>query len=198
MLPHWTWPGREGETTPVFVYTSHPKAELFVNGRSQGVREKASSGDPVQRYRLMWNDVKYQPGEIRVVAYDTENRPVEERVVRTAGKAYRLVVTPNRQRLAATGDDLLYVTVEVEDRDGNRVPADSRTVSFRVEGAGTFEATANGDPTCTMSFQEPRMKLFSGAATAIVRSSQTPGTVRFTVSAPGVKPATVEIPVVSE
>ncbi|MEF2793051.1 MAG: glycoside hydrolase family 2 TIM barrel-domain containing protein [Alistipes dispar] len=198
VLPHWTWPGREGETTPVFVYTSYPKAELFVNGESQGVREKTSSGDPVQRYRLMWNDVKYQPGEIRVVAYDTENRPVEERVVRTAGKAYRLVVTPNRQRLAATGDDLLYVTVEVEDRNGNRVPADTRTVSFRVEGAGTFEATANGDPTCTMSFQEPRMKLFSGAATAIVRSSRTPGTVRLTVSAPGVKSASLEIPVIPE
>mgnify|MGYP002551101417 FL=1 len=198
VLPHWTWPGREGETTPVFVYTSYPKAELFVNGESQGVREKTSSGDPVQRYRLMWNDVKYQPGEIRVVAYDTENRPVEERVVRTAGKAYRLVVTPNRQRLAATGDDLLYVTVEVEDRNGNRVPADTRTVSFRVEGAGTFEATANGDPTCTMSFQEPRMKLFSGAATAIVRSSRTPGTVRLTVLAPGVKSASLEIPVIPE
>lgn len=198
VLPHWTWPGREGETTPVFVYTSYPKAELFVNGESQGVREKASSGDPVQRYRLMWNDVKYQPGEIRVVAYDTENRPVEERVVRTAGKAYRLVVTPNRQRFAATGDDLLYVTVEVEDRNGNRVPADTRMVTFRVEGAGTFEATANGDPTCTMSFQEPRMKLFSGAATAIVRSSRTPGTVRFTVSAAGVKSASMEIPVIPE
>ena len=198
VLPHWTWPGREGETTPVFVYTSYPKAELFVNGRSQGVREKASSGDPVQRYRLMWNEVRYEPGEIRVVAYDTENRPVEERVVRTAGKAHHLVVTPNRKQLTATGDDLLYVTVTVEDRDGNRVPADTRTVLFTIEGAGMFEATANGDPTCTMLFQEPRMKLFSGAATAIIRSAQTPGIVKFTASAPGVKSATVEIPVVSD
>lgn len=198
VLPHWTWPGREGEITPVFVYTSWPKAELFVNGKSRGIREKATSGDPVQRYRLMWNDVRYEPGEIRVVAYDAEGRPAGERIVRTAGKARRLVLTPNRKQLTATGDDLLYVTVEVEDRDGNRVPTDTRMVSFRVEGAGTFEATANGDPTCTMSFQEPRMKLFSGAATAIVRSSQKPGTVRFTASAPGVQSASVEIPVVSE
>lgn len=107
VLPHWTWPGRERETTPVFVYTSYPKAELFVNGRSQGIREKASAGDPVQRYRLMWNEVRYEPGEIRVVAYDAEGRQAAERVVRTAGKAYRLVVTPNCQRLVATGDDLL-------------------------------------------------------------------------------------------
>lgn len=107
VLPHWTWPGREGEVTPVFVYTSYPKAELFVNGRSQGLREKASSGNPVERYRLMWNEVRYEPGEIRVVAYDAEGRQAAERVVRTAGKAYRLVVTPNCQRLVATGDDLL-------------------------------------------------------------------------------------------
>lgn len=198
MLPHWTWPGREGEITPVFVYTSYPKAELFVNGRSQGIREKAASGNPVERYRLMWNDVRYEPGEIRVVAYDAEGRQAAEQIIRTAGKAHRLVATPNRTRLAATGDELLYVTVTVEDRDGNRVPTDTRTVTFRVEGAGTFEATANGDPTCTMSFQEPRMKLFSGAATAIVRSARTSGTMKFTVSAPGVKSATVEIPVVSE
>ena len=101
-------------------------------------------------------------------------------------------------QLTATGDDLLYVTVEVEDRDGNRVPTDTRMVSFRVEGAGAFEATANGDPTCTMSFQAPRMKLFSGAATAIVRSARTPGTVTFTASAPGVQSASMEIPVVGE
>ena len=198
VLPHWTWPGREGEITPVFVYTSWPKAELFVNGKSRGIREKATSGDPVQRYRLMWNDVRYEPGELRVVAYDAEGRQTAERIVRTAGKARRLVLTPNRKQLTATGDDLLYVTVEVEDRDGNRVPTDTRTVSFRVEGAGTFEATANGDPTCTMSFQAPRMKLFSGAATAIVRSARTPGTVTFTASAPGVQSASMEIPVVGE
>lgn len=198
MLPHWTWPGREGEITPVFVYTSYPKAELFVNGRSQGIREKAASGNPVERYRLMWNEVRYEPGEIRVVAYDAEGRQAAEQIIHTAGKAHRLVATPNRTRLAATGDELLYVTVTVEDRNGNPVPTDTREVSFRVEGAGTFEATANGDPTCTMPFQEPRMKLFSGAATAIVRSARTSGTMKFTVSAPGVKSATVEIPVVSE
>ena len=198
MLPHWTWPGREGETTPVFVYTSYPKAELFVNGRSQGIREKAVSGDPVLRYRLMWNEVRYEPGEIRVVAYDVEGRQTAEQTIRTAGKAHHLMITPNRKQLTATGDDLLYVTVTVEDCDGNPVPTDTRTVSFRVEGAGTFEATANGDPTCTVPFQEPRMNLFSGAATAIVRSARTPGTMKFTVSAPGVKSASVEIPVIPD
>jgi len=188
MLPHWTWPGREGETTPVFVYTDMPSAELFVNGQSMGRREKNDS--TVQhRYRLMWNDVVYRPGEVRVVAYDADGNAVAERSMRTAGKPHRLVVTPNRTEIAADGDELVYFTVTVVDKDGTPVPTDNRMVNFKVEGAGTFEATANGDPTCLLSFQEPRMQLFSGAATAIARSAKTPGTLTITVSAKGVKPA---------
>lgn len=192
VLPHWNWKGREGEVTPVFVYTSYPKAELFINGKSQGVREKNDS--TVQnRYRLMWNETVYEPGELKVVAYDASGNPAETKVVRTAGKPHHLVVTPNRTTLEANGDDLVYFTVQVADKDGNIVPTDTRAVRFKVDGAGTFEATANGDPTSLRSFQKPEMDLFSGAATAIARSAKTPGTLRFTVTAPGVRPATSEI-----
>lgn len=194
VLPHWNWKGREGEVTPVFVYTSYPKAELFINGKSQGVREKNDS--TVQnRYRLMWNETVYEPGELKVVAYDASGNPAETKVVRTAGKPHHLVVTPNRTTLQANGDDLVYFTVQVADKDGNIVPTDTRAVRFKVDGAGTFEATANGDPTSLRSFQKPEMDLFSGAATAIARSAKTPGTLRFTVTAPGVRPATSEIEV---
>ncbi len=194
VLPHWNWKGREGEVTPVFVYTSYPKAELFINGKSQGVREKNDS--TVQnRYRLMWNETVYEPGELKVVAYDASGNPAETKVVRTAGKPHHLVVTPNRTTLEANGDDLVYFTVQVADKDGNIVPTDNRAVRFKVDGAGTFEATANGDPTSLRSFQKPEMDLFSGAATAIARSAKTPGTLRFTVTAPGVRPATSEIEV---
>ena len=194
VLPHWNWKGREGEVTPVFVYTSYPKAELFINGKSQGVREKNDS--TVQnRYRLMWNETVYEPGELKVVAYDASGNPAETKVVRTAGKPHHLVVTPNRTTLEANGDDLVYFTVQVADKDGNIVPTDTRAVRFKVDGAGTFEATANGDPTSLRSFQKPEMDLFSGAATAIARSAKTPGTLRFTVTAPGVRPATSEIEV---
>lgn len=194
VLPHWTWPGREGQATPVMVYTSYPAAELFINGRSAGKREKNDS-TLQSRYRLMWNDVVYEPGEITVVAYDSDGQPRDRRTVRTAGKPHHLVLSANVDTLAAGGDDLAYITVQVADKDGNLVPGDSRRVSFATTGAGTFEATANGDPTCLLPFHEPRMDLFSGAATAIVRSADSPGTLTFKATAPGLKPATITIPV---
>lgn len=197
VLPHWNWKGREGEVTPVFVYTSYPKAELFINGKSRGVREKNDSTLQT-RYRLMWNETRYEPGELKVVAYDKDGNRAAEKIVRTAGKPHHLVVTSNTDKLAANGDDLAYLTVQVADKDGNIVPVDSRRVKFNVTGAGSFEATANGDPTCILPFQNAEMDLFSGAATAIVRSGSQPGEIKFTVSAKGVKPATYTIKVVNE
>lgn len=197
VLPHWNWKGREGEVTPVFVYTSYPKAELFINGKSRGVREKNDSTLQT-RYRLMWNETRYEPGELKVVAYDKDGNRAAEKIVRTAGKPHHLVVTSNTDKLAANGDDLAYLTVQVADKDGNIVPTDSRRVKFNVTGAGSFEATANGDPTCILPFQNAEMDLFSGAATAIVRSGSQPGDIKFTVSAKGVKPATYTIKVVNE
>lgn len=194
VLPHWNWKGREGEVIPVFVYTSYPKAELFINGRSQGMREKNDSTLQT-RYRLMWNETVYEPGELKVVAYDADGNKAAEKIVRTAGKPHHLVLSANRDAIAADGDDLAYITVQVADRDGNIVPTDSRRVKFAVKGAGSFEATANGDPTCVLPFQNAEMDLFSGAATAIVRSGDMPGDLVFTASAPGVKPATAVIKV---
>ncbi len=195
VLPHWNWKGREGEITPVFVYTNYPKAELFINGRSQGVREKNNSSY-YNRYRLMWMDTRYEPGELKVVAYDAAGNPVAEKIVRTAGKPHHIVLTPaNTRQLKADGDDLLYVTVQVADKDGNIVPTAENMVKFAVKGAGTFEATANGDPKCLLPFQNPEMKLFSGAATMIVRSADNPGEVTVRATSPGLKPATLTIPV---
>ncbi len=194
ILPHWTWKGREGEVTPVFVYTNLPKAELFINGKSQGVREKNMSS-PQERYRLMWNETVYEPGELKVVAYDSAGKAVAEKSVRTAGKPSRLVVTPLRTEARADGDDLVYFTVTVEDREGNPVPTADMNVKFKVEGAGTFEATANGDPTCVMPFQAPEMKLFSGAATVIARPAKTAGKLTLKASAKGLREgkATIDV-----
>ena len=195
ILPHWNWEGREGEITPVFVYTNSPKAELFINGKSQGMREKRTDGTNMERYRLMWNDVVYEPGEVLVVAYDDNGNETGRKTIKTAGKPHHLVLTPNRSSLNADGEDLLYITVQVADKDGNLVPTDEREVSFSTKGAGTFRATANGDPTSLRSFQEPVMDLFSGAATAIVQSGSNPGNITFTAKAKGLKPATITIPV---
>ena len=195
VLPHWNWEGREGETTPVFVYTSYPSAELFVNGVSQGMRtKKTSDGNlpclgraAMERFRLMWDDVTYQPGEIKVVAYDAEGKAVAEKVVRTAGKASAIKLTPDRKVLAADGEDLCYVNVSLTDKDGNPVPCDSRLVKVKVSGAGSFKAIANGDPTCLESFQQPQMHLFSGQLTVLVQSGTEPGEIKVEVSGKGLK-----------
>lgn len=194
ILPHWNWKGREGQVTPIFVYTSYPKAELFINGKSQGIREKNDSTLQT-RYRLMWNETKYEPGEVKVVAYDAVGNKTAEKFLRTAGKPHHLVLTSNRKSLVADGEDLAYITVQVADKNGNIIPTDNRTVNFSVSGAGTFEATANGDPTSLMPFQNPKMNLFSGAAIAIVRSADKEGEIKFTASAKGVKPATLSLQV---
>lgn len=194
ILPHWNWKGREGKVTPIFVYTSYPKAELFINGKSQGIQEKNDS-TVTNRFRLMWNHTVYEPGEVRVVAYDKDGKQAAEETIHTAGKPHHLVITTNRKQLQANGEDLAYCTVQVADKHGNIVPTDTRVVKFKVEGAGSFCATANGDPTSLRSFQKPVMDLFSGAATAIVRSSDHSGKLRFTVSAHGVKSASVIIDV---
>ena len=195
ILPHWNWAGREGEVTPVFVYTNSPKAELFINGKSQGMREKRKDGTNMERYRLMWNDVVYEPGEVMVVAYDENDNETGRKSVKTAGKPHHLVLTPNRTSLTADGEDLVYIMVQVADKDGNIVPTDEREVTFTTKGAGTFRATANGDATSLRPFHLPVMDLFSGAATAIVQSGDQPGEITFTAKAKGVKPATITIPV---
>ena len=201
VLPHWNWEGREGEVTPVFVYTSYPSAELFVNGISQGVRTFAESDGvtpclgekAMERFRLMWNEVTYQPGELRVVAYDADGKVAEEKIVRTAGKATAVKLTPDREVLAADGEDLCYLNVSITDKDGNPVPTDSRLVTVKVSGEGSFKAIANGDPTCLESFQKPQMHLFSGQLTVLVQSSETPGEIVVEVSGKGVKKATVKL-----
>ena len=195
VLPHWNWEGREGEVTPVYVYTSYPSAELFVNGVSQGVRTFAEADGEVpclgakamERFRLMWNDVVYEPGELRVVAYDADGKAAAEKVVRTAGKAACVKLTPDRTVLKADGEDLCYVNVSLTDRDGNPVPCDGRLVKVKVSGAGSFKAMANGDPTCLEPFHEPQMHLFSGQLTVLVQSSDTPGEITVEVSGKGVK-----------
>lgn len=200
ILPHWNWAGREGEVTPVYVYTDSPKAELFINGKSQGVREKSGKDGKsnLHRYRLMWDDVVYEPGEVKAVAYNADGSKAGEAVVRTAGKPDHLVLSSSRGAISADGEDLAYITVTVADKDGNPVPVDEREVRFSVKGAGKFRAAANGDPTSLRLFHLPVMDLFSGAATAIVQAGDTPGTVVLEAKAKGVKGARISIPVVSK
>lgn len=188
ILPHWTWPGREGKTTPVFVYTSYDSAELFINGKSMGVWKKHNA-TPQNRYRLMWMDVKYEPGTVKVVAFDENGNPAAEKEVLTAGKPYKIVLEPDRNRLKANGKDLSFVTVSVVDKNGIPCPTATNRLKFKVKGAGKYRAAANGDATSLEVFHSPTRKLFSGKLVVIVSSTQEPGKMELTVSGKGVKTA---------
>lgn len=195
ILPHWNWEGREGEKTPVFVYTNYPSAELFINGKSYGRQTKHKNGTVENRYRLMWHDAVYQPGEVRVVAYDEQGNPVAEKTVRTASKPHHIELVTDRSSLQADGKDLAYVTLRIVDKDGNLCPNDGRLVSFKVKGAGKYRASANGDPTCLDLFHKPEMHAFGGMLTVIVQSGEKTGEIELQATAKGIKTGTIRIPV---
>lgn len=194
ILPHWNWKGREGKETPVFVYTNYPTAELFINGRSYGKKTKNDS--TVQnRYRLMWMNAIYEPGEVKVVAYDNKGNAVDEKTVKTAGKPHRIELIPDRTQLSADGKDLVYINVRVVDKDGNLCPLDQRMINFSVKGKGKYRAAANGDPTNLDLFHLPQMPLFNGQLTAIAQAAEEKGELIFEAKAKGLKTTTVEIDV---
>lgn len=192
ILPHWNWEGREGETTPVFVYTSYDRAELFVNGRSMGVQEK-HSGTPQNRYRLMWMDVKYEPGSIKVVAYDQLGEAAAEKEIFTAGEPHQIVLNPDRSEIDADGEDLAYVTVSVIDKQGFPCPTADHQLKFIVSGVGDFRAACNGDATSLEMFHLPTMKLFSGKLVVTVQSRNRAGEIKLKVTGKNLKPATITL-----
>lgn len=207
ILPHWNWEGREGEVTPIFVYTNYPSAELFINGKSQGKRTKdlsvtiGNSEDSIsmanfkrqQRYRLMWMNTRYEPGTIKVVAYDKDGNAVAEKEMHTAGKPHHIELIPDRSKIKANGKDLSFVTVKVVDKDGNLCPWAANEIKFKVKGAGTYRAGANGNPTSLESFQTPKMQVFSGMMTAIVASTDKSGKILLEATAKGLRKAVLSI-----
>jgi beta-galactosidase len=192
LLPHWNWQGMEGDTVPVFVYTSYTSAELFVNGKSMGVRTK-NKDSKLERYRLMWNNVVYEPGELKVVVWDDKGKAVAEEIVRTAGKPYRLVLEPDRKVISADGKDISFVTVSVVDKNGIPCPTASNQLQFKVEGAGTYRAACNGDATSLELFHLPTMKLFSGKLVVLVQSKEQAGNITLEVKGKGLKTGKITI-----
>ena len=191
LLPHWTWGlskkdkgNRIGKVTPVYCYTDYPMGELFVNGKSQGKISKNPT-ERLDRYRLRWNNVKYEPGEIKVVVYDAQGNKAGEQTVKTAGKPAALKLeawTQNSSLLKSNGDDLAFITVSLTDADGTLIPQADDQLTFEVTGAGTFEAVCNGDATSLESFKQPTMKLFNGQLVVVVRSSKESGTLTLKVT----------------
>ncbi len=188
LLPHWTWPGREGQVTPVHVFTSADEAELFVNGKSQGKKTRAP-----YEYRFRWDYVTYEPGELKVVTWKG-GKPWATEVVKTAGAPAAIEATPDRAQIRADGRDLSFVTVRITDKDGLTVPRADDAVTFTVDGPGEIVATDNGDATSFESFQSPTRKAFNGLALVVVRAIPgKPGSITLHAQSGALKGATITL-----
>ncbi len=203
LLPHWNWRGREGQVTPVMCFSSGDEAELFLNGKSLGVRRKGEGGHFSQAgvqvckngHRFVWEDVKYAPGELKVVVRKN-GKPwaVAERV--TTGKAAAVGVSVDRKELAGDGRDLAYVSLAVEDKDGYVIPTDCRKVSFSVDGPVELVGCCNGNPIDHTCMQSPKQEFFNGRILVVLRTQRKgKGTAKLTVKAAGLPEKVITVQV---
>jgi beta-galactosidase len=188
ILPHWNWPERVGKVTPVHVFTSGDEAELFLNGKSLGRKKKGP-----YEYRLRWDDVKYEPGELKAVAYKNGKKWAED-IVETTGEPVRLEASADRGEIRADGKDLSFITVRVTDKNGLTVPRANNPIKFEIEGSGEIVATDNGDPTNLVPFPSKERDAFSGLALVIVRFHEgASGSIAVKAKSPGLKEAKVGV-----
>lgn len=191
ILPHWNWPGRKGLVTPVHVYTSGDEAELFLNGKSLGKKQKGQF-----EYRLVWDSVIYQPGEVKVVAYKNGQKWAEDKVV-TTGKASQLSAAADRTGISADGSDLAFVTIRIEDKNMNLVPGTGNLVSFSISGPGKIVAVDNGDATSHDPFQASSRKAYNGLCLVIVKAEKgATGSFVVRADSKGLKGSIVELKIV--
>jgi beta-galactosidase len=188
ILPHWTWPERAGQVTPVHVYTSGDEGELFLNGQSLGRKRRGE-----HEYRMRWEDVVYEPGTLKVVTY-RNGQPWATDEMKTAGAAARVVLSADRVDLRGDGTDLVFVTATIEDAAGVTVPRAHNRLTFSVDGPARIVATDNGDPTNMEAFTSPARDAFNGLALVIVRANRGgSGTVHVTASAGGLTSGTATV-----
>ena len=188
IVPHWNWPERVGMVTPVHVFTSGDEAELFLNGRSLGRKKKGE-----YEYRLRWDDVKYEPGELKAVAYKNGEKWAET-VVETTGEPVGLEASADREEIHADGKDLALITVRVIDKNGLTAPRAMNPIRCKIKGSGEIAATDNGDPTDLVPFPSHERNAFNGLALIIVRSKAgEAGPITVSVESPGLKETQVVV-----
>ena len=196
---NWNWPDRVGQVTPVHVYTSGDEAELFLNGKSLGRKKKLFdtpnnaqlNGQPA--YRIRWDDVVYQPGELKVVSYKNGKVWATD-TVKTTGDAKKLELQPDRATIAGDGHDISYVTLKVTDKSGLTAPRAENLLHFSVSGPGEIVATDNGDATDLNAFPNHDRKAFNGLAMVIVKAKRgESGTITVTATSEGLGKATAKI-----
>ncbi len=188
ILPHWNWSERVGEITPVHVFTSGDEAELFINGKSLGRKKKEQ-----YEYRLRWDSVKYESGELKVVAYK-HGKKWAENSVKTTDKPMKLLASADRQIINADGKDLAFITVQIADKNGFMVPRSNNQIEFSIEGPGEIVATDNGDAANMVSFASKKREAFNGLCLVIVRTKAgNPGSITVTAKSSGLKTTQVNI-----
>jgi beta-galactosidase len=187
ILPHWNWPDRTGQVTPIHLYTSGDEAELFLNGKSLG-RKKKERYD----YRLRWDDVIYQPGELKAVAWKNGKTWAHD-IVRTTGPAAKLTLQPDHTTIAADGQDLSCVTVTIADKSGQLVPRSKNRLSLTVTGPGEIIATDNGDATSFEPFQSKDRNAYNGLCLVIIRSTGQGGAIVLKATSPSLQSAQTKI-----
>ena len=209
ILPHWNWEGQEGQAIPVMAYSNADEVELFLNGKSLGRKKRFSdewempvghnvseTGKFISKYRRIWQ-VPYQPGTLKAVAY-SGGRQVAEQEIRTAGAPARIKLSADRSVIHADGGDLSYITIRVEDKDGNFCPLADNLIHFDVRGAGEIAGVDNGNAASTEPFHADQRKAFSGMALLIVRSHTASGKIHVVATGDGLAPAEIDIQAKSE
>lgn len=204
VLPHWNWEGKEGQNIPVYSYTNCDEVELFVNGKSYGKKIKGKDTTTIfaeyngfkggtidSKYRLSWN-VPYQPGSLKVVGYKN-GKPVATKEIKTASKPYKIKLIADRTTINASGEDLSFITVRVEDKDGNLCPKANHLINFKVSGNGNLEAVGNGNSASLESFQANYITSFYGKSLAILKATENPGEITLTATADNLTSATITI-----
>ncbi|MFZ4399461.1 MAG: beta-galactosidase GalB [Bacteroidales bacterium] len=167
ILPHWNWSERLDSIVPVHVYTSGDEAELFLNGKSMGRKKKIAGQD----FRLIWDNIVYQAGELKVIVYKNGIQWATD-VVKTTGAASKLSLTADRNSIIADGSDLAYITVKVQDINELTVPRFHPLIKFSIEGDGEIVATDNGDATSFIPFKSKERQAYNGLALVIVKAKK--------------------------
>jgi beta-galactosidase len=188
VLPHWNWEGREGEITPIYVYSNCNVVELIVNGISKGKRKKEPGV-----YRFRWEDVRYQSGSIKAVGYASDGVLLCEKEIKTAGPAAKVELIPDRSIINSDNADLSFITVKITDNEGVICPTADNLVHFEISGQGVLAAVGNGDPTCLESYQKSVRSAFNGLCLLVIKSTREPGEISITASSENLQESSVKL-----